>query len=359
MNPKDFFNNELNKKKSKSKPTKLSQLYKKPDREIGDNMPHFQYESPNYEQQADLLYLPNDGGYLYCLVVIDQGSRLIDCEPLKQRDSNTVLKALYKIWNRKIIKKCHVIRCDGGSEFNKDFQRGLYKDGIQVISSEPGRHRSQALVESRNKTIGTIIHKMLVQNKIAGFDSSKWKKYLPDLVDAINKKTKTVQNQLKTKPKSDVPVACEKGTKINLLNVGDHVRIALDNPQDLEGKRLFGKFRSSDIKWTPDVYVITDVLVCPNMPIMYKTNKDKHARTYQQLLKVRTNIEDQPILPIGDVEENRYEVEKLLNRKIENKKVYYLVKWKHYPKTKATWEDRKELLKDVPNLIKKYESKLN
>ena len=41
---------------------------------------------PNAIQQADLLYLSDDTGFKYPLVVIDLGSRLMDAEALKNRD---------------------------------------------------------------------------------------------------------------------------------------------------------------------------------------------------------------------------------------------------------------------------------
>lgn len=96
---------------------KLDELYTKPKKE--KVIPHFQSESPNYEEQMDLLYLPNDNGFRYCLVCIDQGSRLIDCVALKDKSSENVLKALTTIYDRKILGKPRMIRVDAGTEFLK------------------------------------------------------------------------------------------------------------------------------------------------------------------------------------------------------------------------------------------------
>lgn len=126
MNPKDFFQNQLLGAKNKSK-TVVDELYKKPKKEKGKNMPSFSYESDGYEQQADLLYLPNDQGYQYALVVVDQGDRKTDAEPLKDRSSKTVIKALKTIYARKIINKGLTIKVDAGSEFNGDFKTELAK----------------------------------------------------------------------------------------------------------------------------------------------------------------------------------------------------------------------------------------
>jgi hypothetical protein len=360
MQPSDFFEQQLNKPKGKKKAPKttLDELYTKPQREKGDAMPHFQPQSSGYENQIDLLYLPSDKGYYMCLVAIDQGNRKIDAEAISDKKSTTVLKALETIYARDILDKPSVIRVDNGAEWGKDFKKGLDKIGIQLIIARSGRHRALALIERKNYTIGSLLHKMMAQNKLAGKDTSKWVSYLPDLVKAINKKT--AKDRAKIKKKPDVPIAVNKNEKIKLLNVGDRIRFSLDNPQTIDGKRLQGnKFRASDIRWSPEVYQITEVLLTPNMPVMYKTTADVHARTYEQLQVVKEKEPElyfqEPEKHVGEVEEDRFEVEKLLERKTENKKVYFLVKWKNYPKKDATWESRVQLMKDIPQAVKLFE----
>ena len=50
---------------------------------------------PGYIYQADLLFLPNDEGYKYALVVVDIGSGLCDAEPLKSKKTTEVKSANY------------------------------------------------------------------------------------------------------------------------------------------------------------------------------------------------------------------------------------------------------------------------
>lgn len=52
----------------------LQNLFKKPKKETRDEMPHFTEKPDMWEQQCDLLFLPEDKGYKYCLVCVDQGS---------------------------------------------------------------------------------------------------------------------------------------------------------------------------------------------------------------------------------------------------------------------------------------------
>ena len=100
-NVKEFYTNVLTsaiKKKKDLENEILHNLYKK-SREKKIEMPSIQAILPNVVQQADLLYLPNDDGFKYCLAVVDIGSRLFDAVPLKDRTSKAVLdgfKILYK-----------------------------------------------------------------------------------------------------------------------------------------------------------------------------------------------------------------------------------------------------------------------
>ncbi|EGG15646.1 hypothetical protein DFA_10488 [Cavenderia fasciculata] len=63
----------------------LYNLYKTPKRDSFTNMPHIQEYTDNFKQQADLLFLPDDNGFKYALVVVDLASRLTDAEPLQNK----------------------------------------------------------------------------------------------------------------------------------------------------------------------------------------------------------------------------------------------------------------------------------
>lgn len=202
-----------------------------------------------------------------------------------------------------------------------------------------------------------MLHKLMTQNSIAGFDSSKWASYLPDLVEVINEKTENIVSKAKEK-KQDDSIAVNKNSKIDLLNVGDKIRVSLDEPMDVHGKKLAGKLRASDIRYNPAIKTIKFVLVKPNYPVMYQIEGENFARTREQLLPVNQTIEKETVKPVGEIEENRFEFEKILDKKTENRRVYYLVKWKHYPKKEATWEPASELKEDVPQAVANYEKKL-
>ena len=272
--------NKLIKNKDPTKDTKdLESLYKQPHTERKDEEPHFSVYKENYAQQADLLFLPSDNGFKYALVVVDDHSKKCDAVPLRSKDTDAVLKGIIKIYGRGILHYPKVLEIDSGSEFKGSFKLHFIEKGIKVHVGLVGRHRTQALVEMKNKYIGSIIHKIQAQAELdSGKTNRKWVFYLPEIIGEINKnlpKPKTTQE-------NDFPII-SKSNK-NLLGIGENVRLLLDHPEEISGKRLIGdKFRSSDIRWTRQVYKVKETILKPDSPPLYLTNKDTVARTRGQL----------------------------------------------------------------------------
>lgn len=69
---KSFINNiKTNQDRKFVKKQTISNLFKKPIRDRGDEEAHISAFEPNQIQQADVLFLPDDDGYKYLLVVVD------------------------------------------------------------------------------------------------------------------------------------------------------------------------------------------------------------------------------------------------------------------------------------------------
>lgn len=356
----EFFKKQLSKKKDDANINVVDQLYQKPKKDKVDDQVHFPYPNTGFWQQCDLLTLPNDKGYDLALVLVDVGSRKVDAEPLTNKTGVNILKALNTIWKRKILTVPKQLTSDMGTEFsNKDVQTGLKKLNVGFNTALQGRHRQVALVERKNQTIGKLIHKFIVYNETAaGNASSQWVEALPTIVKVINEKVDDVIQKQKEKadnwPK-------DKDYKITMLNVGQKVRVQLDNPQSIQGGHLHGKFRAGDIRFNPVIRTIKYVLLKPNQPPMYlldgnygplKVEKAGYSQNQLQLVKDNESIPEKPLV---NVENNRFEFEKIIGKKVENKKIFYLVKWKGQPKKDSTYEPRDELIKDVPQKVKAYE----
>jgi len=262
----------------------LHSLFKQPRAQVKEDMGSFQVFKSNLIQQADLLFITNDRGYKYILVVVDDHSKKMDAEKLKDKDSRSVAKAFRKIYDRDILKIPEEIELDDGKEFKGEVRDFFDEHNTRVRYALPNRHQQQGLVERKNQILGTLIHQIQTYKELKSVHNKlnrEWVKILPDLVREINNNV--------PKPLHE---ATSEDPKINdynkkLLEIGQAVRIKLDHPVDTQGKRLHGNFRSTDMRWTEKAYTITNVLIRPGQPISYLTDKSNEVSyTKEELQKV-------------------------------------------------------------------------
>ena len=160
-----------------------------PEKDFND-MPHFQDFEKGYTQQADLLFLPEDKEYKYLLVCVDDSTRLIDAEPVKNKETINIVLAFKKIYSRKILTKPKHIELDAGKEFKGNTEIYFKKLDIKIKYADVNRHRQQALVEGSNKKIGKLIfmlqnHQELITKK----QNKTWIVYLREIIDDLNEYT--------------------------------------------------------------------------------------------------------------------------------------------------------------------------
>ena len=231
----ELFEEMFTKKKrpKKDKNELLNKLYKRPVRDKGHDVPHFQNTTPNAIHQADLIMMPNDEGYRYILVVVDVATRKTDAEALKSRDSKSVLDAFKKIYARKTLSVPLGLEVDAGTEFEGNVAHWFREKKIPIRVAQPGRSRQQAIVERRNQFIVQGLNKrMSAQELLTGKTSREWVDDLPVLIRVLNKNRPHIvqndDNHFEGKP---------------LLELGTKVRVMLDKPVDpITGKKLHGKF---------------------------------------------------------------------------------------------------------------------
>ena len=338
------------KNKKKLQEHLMYQLFRRPKNDtIAPEIISPEDHKPNQIHQADLLYLPVDTGYMYGLTVVDTGSRLTDCEPMKDKKALTTLNALKKIYDRGILKIPEVsIEVDAGSEFKGVFAKYFKDKSINVRVAQTGRSRQQGLVESRNGSIASILLKRMVAEELLTKEKSvEWVYYLPKLITLINKhfykkEIKLTSKQILADVKTDGPT--------ELLEVGKSVRVQLDKPVNvINGERLIGKFRVGDIRWSMDPTKIERVQLIPNQPILYKLEGYEPLYTREQL-----QIITKSILPPKSVQK-KFIVDKILEKKKIKNIIHYLIKWQDYDK--PTWEPRKTIIIDVPDMVKQFDAK--
>ena len=343
----------------------LYNLYRKPKKDKGVNMPHIYANEKNTVQQADLLFLPNDNGYKYCLVVVDLGSRLTDAVPLKHKNAEDVKKAFEKIYKRGILKMpSYSMQTDPGTEF-KGVVKQYFKDhGVYVRYGKPGRHRQQGLVEARNRIIGNILLKrMQTQELLTNQTFRSWVKHLPIVIKAMN--NYYPQKYLQGRKLPDQPLC--SGDSCTAFEIGTKVRAILEEPRDTEGNKLHGRFRSADIRFDPKIRTVKRVLVNPGEPIMYlldgkgmKGGVEPIAYTKNQLQAIRIDEEDVPGEIVFDEEviknpETTWVVKKILGKKKINGKWMLLLRWKGFGPKDDTWEPYSEIKKIYPKMVEEFD----
>jgi hypothetical protein len=343
---KDFYN-DIKSKKASVKNNELSKLYQRPIKETGKNMPEFHILEPNYLQNCDTLYMPEDTykgkKYKYLLVVTDVYSKKMDAEPytnLKQ-DSHEVLDALKKIYKRGIVKYPKILVFDNGNENGDTYlKKYLYEHKINMRFMLPGRYRQISSVKASKRKLASILFRFMANEELlTGEVSRNWVPEVPDLVEAINENLPP--------PNNDIP---EKllSTKFSgkMLPIGARVRVLLDRPRDtVKGNLMSGTFRSTDIRWDPNVRRIENILLKPGCVPLYIVSDDGDklvARTKNQLQLVKRNERAPDIKYLrGDPE---YAIiNNIKDYRKHERKDEYLVGFKGYDHTHDRWVGVKEL----------------
>jgi hypothetical protein len=324
----------------------LKNLTAVPPKEPRNMMPHTTASKIFATEQLDTLYLPQDGQYKYLLVIVDIASRICDCEPMKNRDAPTTVKALEKIFKRGIVKRPKRLEVDSGSEFKGAFETHFRKF-CKIVRKLSGRSRQQSVVENKNQQIGKIVNAKMTAEEINNDVTSKdWVKILPKVVQLLNQHFSHPVKEVDM----SVPPKSNKFSR-DILPIGTSVRVQLDKPIDyVEEKRLHGKFRTGDIRWTKHIGKITRFFIRPDQPVMYQVDDNKNvAYTKYQLQVVKPN----EVKPSSKTQVRHYAQEITSQRNVKGK-IYYKIRWEDGD---ITEQDRAQVLEELPELLKEFKEK--
>lgn len=347
---KKLLETELEKKEASKE--LIDKLMKVPKKE--KIFPKHQTSDKDIINQIDILYLPEDDGYKYALVVVDVFSRITDAEPLKNKRPKDVLEAINKIYNRNYLNKPKYIQVDSGTEFKGEFLKWIKKNKITLRKAKEGRHRQQAVVEGANsRIVSSLFTRMNMEELITGEKSVKWVDLLEDVIEGINNKEKKKLKSRKKEFEKNIFPVCKADNCI-LLNEGDKVRVKLDYPIDITtGNKLHGNFRKSDIRWSLEIREIERVALTPASPPLYFLKGDDppvpYTKEQLQVVEKGDKLEPEGKLLYKDREEpKKINVKEIKNKKKIKGKIYYLIRWYGYPDEEDyTYEPRSELIKNV------------
>ena len=68
-------------------------------------MPRNRNITPNAMMQADVLYMPYDGGFKFMLVCVDSANSATDAIPMKEITQNSVIESFKKVFSGKYLKQ--------------------------------------------------------------------------------------------------------------------------------------------------------------------------------------------------------------------------------------------------------------
>lgn len=332
--------------------------------------------------QADLLFLPNDDGYRYLLVVVDVATRLTDAVPIKEKTQKATIKGFKKIYSRpsktRILDKPIAMQTDAGVEFVGNTARAFFKaEGIALRVGKPGRSRQQAMVESHNGQITQLI--TLRQNEeelITGEPSREWIADIPLILELLNEdlgRTPPSETDVGDEPVCSKSEAWKKKAKgkrakemptCDLLPKGTKVRAILDKPVSLaDGKKLIGTFRVGDSRWETTVRTVVQQILKPGNPPLYLVSDRKNVAYTRAQLQVVDEAESQP--SATSKAQVRFIAESILKDKMvgrgKKRGKQYLVQWKdptgEFKKagTDTSWEPADKVIADVPTIVEAYE----
>ena len=320
-------------------PSKITHLMTAPKRPKGKNRPSIRVPRENAVHQADLLKLPDDDGKSDLLVVVDLHSKFAEVRPLSSKRMGVVLKALKDIYsNSPYLSIPSMLQTDNGTEFNA-IPKFMKDHGGFLRRNKAGRHKQQAQVENMNKILGTAIYTIQNVNElITGARIVEWVDLLPEIMRSYNEYILTKDATIKPIP----PASCQ-GDDCDLLQVGDRVRIPLDEPILVDTKKkIYGSFRATDLRFDPTPRTIRKVLITPGQPPLYVVAPIKKKGKTIDPLVAYTKGELQIISP--DEKGNKraqtfYVLKQIHDERGTRDNKEYLVEWKDYPLVKDyTWE---------------------
>ena len=270
----------------------------------------------DYNVSCDLLFLPETKlKYKYLFVIVDLASDEFDMVPLQSKDSDDVLRAMKTTFKRPYLNKVYAsLTSDSGSEFRGSFHKYLIDNNILHKIALPGRHKSNANVESLNRQLGRFINGYMNSKELkTGKPFKEWTEIIDTLRIELNKIRK---KKLPANPRTHIYKNIDTLTTKPKYKVGDFVYRMLDEPRNALNEKLGGsKFREGDFRFDQVPRKIIKILYYSgDVPYRYMLADIHQASFSEWELKEADNVEE-------EVTEIKAVIDRKYNRK--EKKYYY------------------------------------
>jgi len=200
---------------------------------------------------ADLINMPIENGYKYCLTVIDLYTRYAWVVPLKNKTGITVKNAFEKIF-KESNRKPKKLWVDKGKEF---YNKNVKELGMEIYSTE--NEGKAVVIERFNRTLKNKMYK-----KFTDIGSQKWLKILPEVLK--NDYNNKIHSSIKVTPQqaSDNPEIILGKVSENSYENESNSELVKQKPKFKIGNRVrIFKYKNKFEKgyvgyWTKEIFKI-------------------------------------------------------------------------------------------------------
>ena len=201
------------------------------------------------------------------------------------------------------------------------------------------------MVESLNKQLGRIFNGyMNYQEFETGKRFKEWDEIIDDVRIELNKHRRIQSINPRRQNLTLLNTELKPKFKINdIVYIKNEIPLdALGNPQPTK------TFRIGDLRWYPHPKKIIQIIHDADVGFRYIVSGIKNTSFTENEIKLAKNQKNA-----------KYEVKKIIGKKKENNKIYYLVWWKKYLKKDSTYELKTTLIEDgLQNMINDYEKSI-
>jgi hypothetical protein len=220
----------------------------------------------NYNMMCDLLFLPTARfGFKYCFVIVDLATDKFDIEAIKNKEPDTVLRAMLKCFKRDYVKQPEIsIQTDGGKEFKGVFHKWLYEHDILQKTAMAYRHQQMSNIEALNKQLARLFNGyMNHKEEKTGKIFKNWIEIIPEVREKLNElRNKDLPiDPYKHKYPAFNPKIIKRKIKNKIVEMeqpakfkeGDMVYHKLEYPRNALGKKQnTAQFRMGDYTYSKD-----------------------------------------------------------------------------------------------------------
>ena len=211
---------------------------------------------------VDMSSVPSRGMH-WILTAVDQYTRFLCCQALRNKEAETVLAGLREVV-RRFPTAVSVIQSDNGSEFIADVTQQWAKDEkLRWVFSSPGRPTANAHIERANGSLKRVLYKYMQAH-----GTTDWPNALQDVCDNLNGSVSASTGRAPmdvTARSADVTAAIEKrqernhrgGVHLKPIAAGDSVRVRIERVDP--AARADGFRKSTAQQWSSDLYTVLSV----------------------------------------------------------------------------------------------------